>query len=92
MGLYHRHLEKNGVKEDEEITAPKYFNWPGIGLLGQACICLAWILWATELSTRRHQIWQYITMWSTGRLLRCAQESLITTGVMSLNGELCASR
>ncbi|WP_300495235.1 hypothetical protein [Marinobacter sp.] len=31
-GFYHRHLEKSGVKEDEEITAPKYFNWPGIGL------------------------------------------------------------
>jgi|TARA_R110000823_G_scaffold298902_1_gene419534 hypothetical protein len=31
-GFYHRHLEKSGLKEDEEITAPKYFNWPGIGL------------------------------------------------------------
>lgn len=31
-GFYHRHLEKSGLKEDEEITAPKFFNWPGIGL------------------------------------------------------------
>lgn len=31
-GFYHRHLEKSGLKEDEEIAAPKFFNWPGIGL------------------------------------------------------------
>jgi hypothetical protein len=31
-GFYHRHLEKSGLKEDDEITTPRYFNWPGLGL------------------------------------------------------------
>lgn len=39
-GFYHRHLEKNGVQECDEITAPRYFNWPGLVLFWSKHTCV----------------------------------------------------